>query len=103
MIALPENDVSNSLSPDADDYRAAISWLASHNRQVANGHMALAEKAEHMMTHYLNDRRSRLNLRTFARHNRRAAWQHLEMAIRAEAMLRHSHTVFDLGDAIASS
>jgi hypothetical protein len=86
----------------ADDFRQTVSWLADHNRQVAEAHMALADKAEQLMHRFLADRRSRSSLRNFARHNRRAAWQHLEMARRAEAMLQQSSDSFDLGDVVSS-
>jgi hypothetical protein len=86
----------------AEDFRQTISWLAEHNRQIAQDHMALADRAEQLMDRFLDDRRSRTSLRNFARHNRRAAWQHLEMARRAEEMLHQCSDRFDLGDVVTS-
>ena len=80
----------------------AMTWIAGQCRRVAEGHMALAEKAEGLMDQFLGNRRFRSGLRTFARHHRRAAWQHLEMARRAEAAQRCHCEDFDLADVVSA-
>jgi hypothetical protein len=82
----------------AEGVDEAMVWIAARCRQVAEAHMALAEKAEGLMGQCLNSRRFRSGLRTFARHNRRAAWQYLEMAHRAEAAQRSGCEDFDMSD-----
>jgi hypothetical protein len=79
-----------------------MSWIADHCHQVAKSHMALADKAEVLMERFLDNRRFRSGLRTFARHNRRAAWQHLEMARRAEAAVQTGCNDFDLAEAVST-
>ena len=64
--------------------------------------MALAAKAEELMDRFLDNRRFRTGLRTFARHHRRAAWQHLEMARRADAARRDGGEEFDVADVVSA-
>jgi hypothetical protein len=87
----------------AEGIGQAMDWIATHCRQVAEAHMALAEKAEDLMEQFLIARRFRAGLRSFARHHRRAAWQHLEMARRAEAALHGGCEDFDLTDTVSTT
>jgi hypothetical protein len=92
---------ASTVSPNAQ-FLEAMGWMATHCRKVAEAHMALAEKAEELMDQFLDNRRFRAGLRTFARHHRRAAWQQLEMARRAEAARRGNCEDFDLADVVSA-
>lgn len=76
----------------------AMEWIASQCREVAKSHMELAVKAEGMQNLFLENRRLRTELRSFARHHRRSAWEHLEMARRAEAASHSEDADFVLTD-----
>ena len=102
MIATFGFPSSRHSDPLDDNVRKAMSWIAAHCQEVANAHMDMAHKAEMLMDCFLDNRRFRTGLRTFARHNRRAAWQHLEMARRAEAAMQTGCNDFDLTDAVPS-
>jgi hypothetical protein len=91
--------------PDSQSSGAAceaMTWIAAHCRKLAEEHMALADKTEELMDNFLDNRRFRTGLRTFARHHRRAAWQHLEMARRADAARRTGCEDFDLADVVSA-
>ncbi len=89
-------------TPDGGNPAEAMAWIAAHCRTVAQAHMDLAVKAEELMVQFLDNRRFRAGLRTFARHHRRAAWQHLEMARRSDAAREDGCDDFDLADVVSA-
>jgi len=89
-------------APHEERVAAAMKWIAAHCRKVAKAHMAIADKADGLLRKFIDNRRFRTGLRTFARHHRRAAWQHLEMACRAEAARRADCEEFDLVDILST-
>jgi hypothetical protein len=90
-----EDKISESL-------KESLKWIAVHCRTIAVAHMALADKVESLMEQFLDKRRFRTGLRTFARYHRRVAWQNLEMASRAEAAVKNGYDELDMADVVSA-
>jgi len=93
--ATPASPVTRNLSD-------SLEVIVAHCRTIAAAHMALAEKVEGLMTEFVENRRFRTGLRTFARYHRRAAWQNLEMANRAEAARKNGYDELEMADVVSA-
>jgi hypothetical protein len=87
---------------EEDKISESLKWIAVHCRTIAVAHMALADKVESLMEQFLDKRRFRTGLRTFARYHRRVAWQNLEMASRAEAAVKNGYDELDMADVVSA-
>jgi len=87
---------------EEDKISESLKWIAVHFRTIAAAHMALADKVESLMEKFLDNRRFRTGLRTYARHHRRVAWQNLEMANRADAARKNGYDELDMADMVSA-